>query len=402
MPKAASAASAATASAPSLLTICYLACLCSFGSLVNDLYLPALPAMRAEFHASASTVQLGLSFGMLGLGFGELYWGALSDKIGRKPVLYLSITLFVLSALASIFAPTMSFFLACRLVQGLGASGAILLSRTIPTDNFQGEQLARIMALVGAINGIAPGGGPILGGFLAESIGWRGIFALLALYALVIIAFGTRLKESLPKSRRRQGPLLDTFCEYPPLLRNRRFMAAVLLKGAALGTLFAYVSAAPFIIEEHYGYSPSSFGLLMGANALAIMLGSMCSLRFGSRVKVAAGGAMGLALFAFAEAWALCFIDSLLIFECLILPMLFASGLIFAAANTLAMGEGREAAGAASAILGLAGYLFGCIVSPLVGLGNILHSTAIALCLCALVTLFYAWRTFSLGRASQG
>lgn len=380
----------------SIFMLCYIAALGAFGSLVNDLYLPTLPQMRIDFHTSRSVIQLGLSFGMAGLGLGELYWGPLSDKIGRKPILYISLAVFMLAAAISVFSPTITFFLAFRFIQGLGGAGAILLARTIPTDNYRGKALAQIMAIVGAINGIAPVAGPLFGGFMADTIGWRGVFIVLTLIAALMIALGCRIPETLPPNRRKKGSLAKAMQEYIPLCHNRPFMIHILLKGAALGALFSYISAGPFIIEEHYGYAASTFGIIFGCNAIAVVLGSMLSVKFSTMKKAAVIGTCGMTVFALAEGIAIYFIDSFAVFESLIVPMLFCSGMVFSSANTLAMDEGSKYAGSASALLGLSGYVFGCIVSPLVGMGNILLSTSIALSICALLSLIFGWIAYTL------
>lgn len=376
--------------------LCYLAVLGAFPSFVNDLYLPTLPQMRAEFHTSRSITQLGLSFVMLGLGIGELFWGPLSDKLGRKPVLFLSLSLFSVASAISVFSPSMSFFIICRLFQGLGASGAVLLARAIPADILQGLPLAKIMAMVGAINGIAPVSGPLLGGFLADSIGWRGIFTLLSGVGAMMLAVTCEFHETLPPDKRRRGGLSSAVKEFSPLFKNRAFMIHVMLKGAALGVLFSYISAGPFIIQEHYGYSASQFGLIFGLNAMAIVAGSMVCVKFHTMKRAAITGAIGMVAFAICEGVAIYFIDTIWLFEGFIIPMLFFSGLVFASVNTLAMTEGHVAGGAASAILGFGGYAFGVVVSPLVGLGNIMHSTSIALIACSTIALFYAWQSHKL------
>lgn len=381
---------------PSLFFICYLAALGAFGSFVNDLYLPTLPQMRLDFHSSRAAVQLGLSLGMIGLGFGELVWGPLSDKIGRKPVLYMSLALFIVSSLACIFSPTLLFFNSCRLFQGLGASGAVLLAKAMPADDCQGMQLARLMALIGAINGIAPVASPLFGGFMADSIGWKGIFVVLTLLGLFIFCLGYFLKETLPPVRRRKEDFFSLFGEYIPLIHNRPFMVHVMLKGAALGVLFSYASSGPFIIQEHFGFSALQFGLIFGCNAMAIVAGSLACVHFKSMKKAAVTGAAGMVLFAILEGLSIFWGDSIWLYEGLILPMLFFSGIVFASANTLAMTEGHVSGGSAAAILGLGGYVFGSIVSPLVGIGNILLSTSIALIVCGLITMYYAWLSYKL------
>lgn len=379
-----------------LFFLCYLAALGAFASFVNDLYLPTLPQMCVDFHASRPTVQLGLSFVMFGLGFGELFWGPLSDKTGRKPVLFLSLIIFITSSAASIFSPTINFFLFCRLIQGIGASGAVMLSKTIPADVAQGMLLAKIMALIGAINGIAPVAGPLVGGFLAKDLGWRGIFAILSIIGFLMCALGIHLRETLPENKRKKGTLLVLMKEYVPLLRNKHFMVHVMLKSSALGVLFSYISAGPFIIQEHYGFTALQFGLIFGANALAIVMGSIICIRFKTMKKAAVTGASGMVFFCLCEAFAIYYFDSIWIFEGLIIPMLFFSGLIFSSANTLAMTEGRVEGGSASALLGLGGYIFGVIVSPLAGIGNILISSACCLTACALISLWFAWQSWKL------
>lgn len=371
--------------------IIFMVLLSSFGSFVNDMYIPALPKMTQDFRCSASTVQLGLSFGMIGLGLGQVIMGPVSDKYGRKPVLVWSLVVFTVAAVASMFSPNIYFFLICRLFQGFGASGGYFLSRTIPADVTGGRPLARMMALIGAINGIAPASAPVLGGIFTHWLGWRSVFGFLALFAVGIILVSPRLKESLPLSRRAKGTLWQAFEGYLPLVKQGRFMTHVMLKGAALGLLFAYISSAPFIIQTHYGYSDLMFGIFMGGNAIFVAIGATLALKFKVLKRAAVVGARVLLAVVAVQCVALCTIHSFWLYEALCWPMLFCLGMIFTMSNTLAMNEGRTNAGRASAVLGLMGYVFGAIVSPLVGLGNMLHSTAAVYALMALLILLFAF-----------
>lgn len=367
-----------------------LVLLSSLGSFVNDMYTPALPAMCRFFGCSVSLGQMGLTMGMAGLALGQFILGPVSDRIGRRPVLVASIVLFIVSAVVSVFSPSIHVFNLCRLFQGIGASGGYFLARTIPADVYQGSALARLMALIGAINGIAPASAPVIGGITSDAFGWKGVFVLLAIFAVFLLFAAPVLKESLPVAKRVSGPWMKSFSGYGSLLRNRPFIIHICFKGTALGMLFAYISSSPFILQSHYGLSQTSYGLVIGFNAIFMAAGSMLALKFKPFKKAAYTGAVVMAAGVLAEAVALYCIHSILIYEIFSIVMLFGLGLIFTTANTLAMNEGRESAGEASALLGISGYVVGAAVSPIVGIGNVLHSTAITYVLLGIVVFAFA------------
>ena len=369
--------------------IFYLVMLSAFGSFVNDMYLPTLPEMVRSFHTTTSTVQLGLTFGMIGLGVGEMILGPLSDRFGRKPILIGALIVFCIGAVCCVWSKTIHVFIWWRLVQGLGASGGYFLARTIPADLYQGRALAKVLALVGAINGFAPASAPVIGGLVARSIGWQGIFWILFGFCAFLLLISPVFKESLPVSRRITGHFGVAFKNYAVLCRNRHFVIHVMLKGAALGILFAYISSAPFIIQDHYGYSQMQFGFFMGFNALFVATGSMIALRFKPLKRAAVIAGRTLTLVAIAQFACFFLIDNVWVYEAMNLPMLLCLGMLFTVGNTLAMNEGRDCAGDASALIGLAGYLFGAVVSPLVGLGDIVHSTGIAIISLSAITLLF-------------
>lgn len=370
--------------------VIYLALMSAFGSFVNDMYLPTLPAMMKAFHCSVSTVQLGLTMGMIGLGVGELILGPLSDRFGRKPILVSTLCIFAIGAAASVYSPTIHVFLWWRLVQGIGASGGYFLARTIPADLYAGRQLAKVMALVGAINGFAPASAPVVGGLVAKSIGWHGIFWILFGFSVLLLILSPALKESLPKGRRVTGRFGTAFHNYIVLVKNHNFVVHVMLKATALGVLFAYISSAPFIIQTHFGYSQLDFGIIMGVNALFVATGATGALKFKLLKKAAVVAGRALILISVLQVICYYLVNNFWVYEALNLPMLICLGMLFTVGNTLAMNEGREHAGDASALVGLTGYIFGAIVSPIVGLGDIMHSTAIALFVLAVAVLFFA------------
>lgn len=373
-----------------IFLIAYLVLLSAFGSFVNDMYLPSLPEMVKWFHTDIPTVQLGLTFGMVGLGVGQVIMGPLSDRYGRKPILLGALIIFAIGAICSIWSKTIHVFLWWRLVQGIGASGGYFLARTIPADLYGGRALAKVMALVGAINGFAPASAPVIGGIVARSVGWQGVFWILFGFSILLLLLLPFLKESLPKSRRVTGHFGTAFKNYLVLLHNHDFMVHAMLKGAALGVLFAYISSAPFIIQTHYHYTQFQFGLFMGVNALFVVTGAMFALKFKPLKRAAVIGGIGLVITAVGQFICFYTVDNVWVYDALNLPMLFCLGMIFTVGNTLAMNEGRECAGDASAMVGLMGYIFGAIVSPLVGLDDILHSSAVCIFAMSVLTLLFA------------
>lgn len=373
--------------------ITYLVLLSAFGSFVNDMYIPTLPSMVKFFHCSVSTVQLGLTFGMIGLGVGEMILGPFSDKWGRKPILIIALCVFAVGAICSVWSKSIQEFIWWRLVQGLGASGGYFLARTIPADMYQGAALAKVMALVGAINGFAPASAPVIGGFVSREVGWKGIFWILFGFSILLLLLSLFFKESLPKARRVQGNFGLAFKNYIYLLRNKHFVVHVLLKGAALGMLFAYISGAPFIIQTHYGYTQFQFGLFMGFNALFVASGAMIALKFKPLKNGAVFAGRAIFLISIGQFICLYLVDNVWVYEAWNVALIFCMGMLFTVANTLAMNEGRDYAGDASALVGFVGYVFGAVASPLVGLGDILHSTAITMFVLAAVTLVFTRMT---------
>ena len=369
--------------------ITFLVLLSAFGSFVNDMYIPTLPDMVKAFHCSIPTVQLGLTFGMIGLGVGELILGPFSDRWGRKPILIGALIIFAIGAVSSIWSRTIHEFVWWRLVQGFGASGGYFLARTIPADMYQGRALAKVMALVGAINGFAPASAPVIGGFVSKAVGWQGIFWILGAFSILLLILTFVFKESLPKDRRVSGHFGIAFKNYIVLIKNRNFVIHSLLKGSALGMLFAYISSAPFIIQTHYGFTAAQFGLFMGFNAMFVAAGAMIALRFKPLKKGAVLAGRALFVIALGQLICLLFVDNVWAYEAWNVLMIFCMGMLFTVANTLAMNEGRQCAGDASALIGFVGYVFGAVASPIVGIGNILHSTAIVMMVLAAVTLVF-------------
>ena len=239
------------------------------------MYLPTLPAMADFFHTSSSMVQLGLTTSMIGLAAGQLIFGPLSDKCGRRPPLLLAMILFLLATVGCIF----SQFVTSRFLQGIAGAGGVVISRSIATDEYSGQQLAGMLAVIGGINGIATVIAPIGGGILAQITSWQGIFICLFFMGVVLLSGSLHLNESLPAKHRQTVSWQDLYHSFGEVLRNRRYVGYVLQYGFTMGILFVNISSAPFIMQQHYGLSPLSFSLCFGINAIAMVIFSAISIK---------------------------------------------------------------------------------------------------------------------------
>lgn len=365
----------------------FLSALAAFPPLVTDMYLPALPAMTVDFSASPSTIQTGLAMCILGLAVGQLMFGPLSDKYGRKIVLGAALVLFLLSTVACIFSPTIQWFNICRFFQGLGGAGGVVLSRSVATDCYSGRELAKTLAIIGAINGIAPVTAPVIGGLFAGSIGWRGIFWILFGVGIVLLAMYLPFRESHPVEKRYKGGFGSLIKQSGTLLANRSYVICVILFGLTNGVLFGYISSASFILQNDFGLSELTFGIVFAVNSLAIGTGSMLSLKFGKLLSAVRTGAAGMLFGSVALLVNYIAGGGIIGYEVFVFFTLFCVGLLFPSTTTMAMTEGRNLIGWASAIVGATGFFFGGIVTPLVGRGDIQTSTYIALIICATLTV---------------
>lgn len=371
-----------------------LGALAAFPPLVTDMYLPALPVMTAEFQTTASAVQMSLATCILGLAVGQLVFGPLSDKWGRKPLLKSALLLFILATVAILFSPTIEMLNICRFFQGLGGAGGVVLSRSVATDCYSGRELAKSLAIIGAINGIAPVTAPVIGGLFSEAIGWKGIFGILLAIGVLLYVVSIPFRESHTSEKHYAGSLTSLFIQAGILFKNSVYVRYVLIFGMANAVLFGYISSASFIIQNDFGLSELMFGILFGINSMAIGSGSILSLKFKqitNAIHVGCAGMFGCSVLQLCNYnlgfgfWG---------YEILVFIMLFSVGMVFTSSTTLAMTEGKSKIGWASAIVGAAGFLFGGIVTPLVGLGTIQISTYLVMTVCSLIAMSLSYMVY--------
>lgn len=374
-----------------LFILVFLGVLTAFGPFVTDMYLPTLPDMTEYFNTTSSQVQLGLTASMIGLAVGQLFFGPLSDKYGRRLPLIIAMLLFLLATIGCLFSSTIMQFVGWRVVQGVAGAGGIVISRSIAADKYSGRELAKMLGIIGAINGVAPIAAPIAGGGMAESLGWQGIFWTLFCLGIILLLCSFHFKESRSEERRGSTCWKDVYNGFVEVIRNRRYLCYIFQFGFAQGVIFANIASAPFIMQQHYGFSPLMFSVFFGVNAIAIVISATYASRFAHPEKALYRGSLGMVIVSFFLMIALCLNCNFWIYEILLIGLLSMIGLTFTSSNTLALDCERSNAGVASALLGALGFAFGGIVSPIVGLGNIMVTTGITFFIGSVFSLSFTY-----------
>lgn len=384
-----------------------LGMLTAFGPFVTDFYLPSMPEMAEYFKTSPAAVSTSLTAGMIGLAAGQILIGPLSDKYGRRRPLILSMALFSIASVLCMLSPNIQVFNAFRVLQGIGGAGGVVLAKSFATDMFRGKALADFLALLGAINGIAPICAPIIGGTLTNFTSWQGVFCALLAVGVILLVCSLRLRETLPPERRTTKSLVSSYANIFGVLRNRRFTLSTVAMMCCFFTFFAYITASPFIFQSIYGLSPFEYSLCFGLNAFCIGIGALLPTRFhhpntamkwASIDMVAASLLVGVCQVLHAPLAMLmpCYIYMLLCF-----------GMMQPVTTAIAMDSERNNAGAASAVFGASNFVAGALVSPLVTMGDILVTSGCVMfvgavgCAAFAIPLSNAIKREALAKAKQ-
>lgn len=371
-------ASVAAARRVGLLVTLVLGGLTALPPLSMDMYLPALPAVTRSLGAPAATVQLTLTACLAGMALGQLVVGPMSDKWGRRRPLLVGMIVYVAATAVCALAPTVDMLIGFRLLQGLAGAAGIVIARAVVRDLYDGVEMARFFSTLMLISGVAPIVAPLIGGQVLRITDWRGIFVVLsAVGILLTLVVAKWLHETLPPERRHGGGVGEALRTMRGLLADRVFTGYTLTGGLAFATLFAYISASPFVVQEIYGASPQTFSLLFGVNSIGLItLGQINGKVLVGRVSLDKALGIGLGVVMLAAA-ALLLMTSGVFGRVGLLPvavglfvLMSAMGLVMPNTNALALLRTPHAAGSASALIGTSAFLIGAIASPLVGIAG--------------------------------
>jgi MFS transporter, DHA1 family, multidrug resistance protein len=354
-----------------LRILAILSLLMAFSSISTDLYLPALPAMALALHADVGAVELTISGYLIGFSLGQLLWGPVGDRYGRRLPIVIGLVLFIIGSACCALSTSAPMLTGWRVVQAAGACASVVLARAMVRDLYTGHRAAQMMSTLMTVMAIAPLLGPSVGGLILHVASWRAIFwTLVAVGLATLVALGA-LPETLPAVRRNHEPLGRAITAYAGLLRHRRVLGYAGAGGFFYGGVYAYVAGTPFAYITYYHVSPQFYGVLFAAGIVGIMLTNQINARlvrrFGSDQLMRAGalGAVIAGVLLGIDAW-----TDWGGLAGLVIPLfLFISAAGFIVANSIAgaLAAFPERAGAMSALVGASQYGTGILGSALVG-----------------------------------
>lgn len=353
--------------------IVLLALLAAIGPLSIDTYLPGMPAIAADFGVPFSLVQQSLSAYFIGLAAGQIFCGPLSDRFGRRPVLFVGLVLFLLATLVCVYAPTIGVLIIGRALQGLGASATPAAGRAVIRDVWSGDDAARAMSFVMMVMAVAPLIAPILGGQIFAFFGWQAIFWFMAgVGALLILLVLFRLPETNGPERRTGVNIVDYFRAYGRVLASSRAWGYLLAGGLAYAAVFAYITGSAFVYIEFFGVDPQLFGFLFGLNVIGLTLlnwlNSQQVARFGYLRLLGAGTMVSTSGALFLLACTLTGTGGIIAVVIGLFITISPIGMTGANAISGMLNAYPDNAGAASALFGVSQFGLGALAGIIVGI----------------------------------
>jgi DHA1 family bicyclomycin/chloramphenicol resistance-like MFS transporter len=365
------------------------------GTLAMHIFVPALPEAARDLGASASAMQMTMSVYILGLATGQLFYGPLSDRFGRRPVLMVGLVIYASTGLWAAFAPDVHALIVLRLLQALGGCSGMVIGRAMVRDTALADEAARRLALMNLMVVIGPGVAPLLGSAFASSFGWRSIFFLLAMLGVVNFLCTWKLLPET-KSASVSTHALALTRNYGRLLKSPAFLGYALGGGCATTAMYGFVAASPFIFTHQLGRPDYEVGIYLAVQFSGVWLGSVAASRLISKMSIDRLAVRANLLSVFA---ALCLLAAVLSghlsVPLVVLPMfLFAAGAGIAspAAMSQAISINPNVIGSASGLYGFSQMGVGAVCTALTGLGgNPALSAAIVLVAAGMIAQTAFW-----------
>ncbi|NIF55151.1 MULTISPECIES: multidrug effflux MFS transporter [Burkholderiaceae] len=378
--------------APSLFI---LVCITLSGTFPLHVFVPALPSAARDLHASTAGIGLTITLYIIGLSIGQLIYGPLSDRYGRRPVLLAGLTLFAIASVAAACAPSLKWLELARVLQALGGCSGLVLGRAIARDSSGSTTLIRRLATLSIAMAVATAVAPVIGAQFVAHLGWRWIFITMsATNVLVLVSVWLVVPEThVPSRNFRIGRYLIS---YTHLLRSPSFLAYSIGGASATTGIYAFLSASPFILESRLGLSPQAFGfayfslvvgLASGQSAAKHMAGSFPAR---SALLIAAAIMAGASLSLIVSYAA----NSITLVSVMVpmIVMFFATGLSSPYAISSALDVDASVVGAAAGLYGCLQMAYGSLCTAAIGLSP--SDPTISMIVALIVSSAIAWFSF--------
>ncbi|HKM16576.1 MAG TPA: Bcr/CflA family multidrug efflux MFS transporter [Marinospirillum sp.] len=351
--------------------IVLLAALVAFGPLSIDMYLPSLPLIASDLQASQADIQLTISAFLVGLFFGMLFYGPLSDKFGRRKLLLGGITLYLVASIGCFLATSAETLILARFLQALGAAAASVLARAIVRDLFPINEAARVLSLMHLVTMIATLIAPLIGGYLILIAGWRSLFLVLFVFAALVLLFTSWKIPETHHGASRGTSIASVFKAYLQILLQPVAVGYILCMSLTFAGMFAFITASPFVYIEYFGVSPQTyawlFSLNIGGIILLVSLNARYVGRFGTQRLLVAGAGLAAASGLLLLFAGLTGIGGLTLIVIAMLGFVSVTGVLGANCMASLLASFPDRAGAAAGIAIAAQFGLGAIASTLVG-----------------------------------
>jgi DHA1 family bicyclomycin/chloramphenicol resistance-like MFS transporter len=370
-PSSQAAQTAAPSDKQSLWILAILSALMAFASVSTDLYLPAMPAMAQSLHANAGQLEFTITGYLIGFSLGQLFWGPIGDRYGRRLPVALGLLLFIAGSAGCALSTTAPMMIGWRAMQAVGACASVVLARAMIRDLYEGHRAAQMLSTLMTVMAVAPLLGPSIGGAILEFGSWRLIFWALAIFGIATLIALYTLPETLPSERRNHAPLSGAFRRYGQLLTDRRILGYASAGGFFYGGMYAYIAGTPFAYIDFYHVSAQAYGVLFGVGIVGIMLANQINARLAKQVGSDRLMRLGTLMAALAgivlAADAFWGIGGLMGLVFPLFVFVAAAGLIVANSIVGALNDFPHVAGSVSALIGALQYGTGILGSGLVG-----------------------------------
>lgn len=336
-----------------------------------DMYLPAFPAIAKGLHTDIAQVTLSLTSYFIGISIGQLFYGPVIDKFGRKKPLLFGLFLFIAASIGCALAPSIYWLITMRVVLALGGCVGMVVSRAVVRDLFPVSEIAKIFSILMLIVGVAPILAPSIGGWVLAALGWRSIFYVLTLIGCILVAsVYFYLPESKKETTTEPLNFKNSIRDYKIVLFDKTFVFYAFAGSIAMAGMFAYISGSPFAFMKYFGLTETQYGWIFGTNAMGYIAGSQLNRLLLKRltslqiVSLAGGTLCIVALSMISLLQLQLFTPGLLILH--IFTFLFCLGILVPNSTAMALAPFTENAGSASALIGFLQMVCGAILSVVV------------------------------------